>query len=67
MGICMEILFLPTRFLSMALAHTDYSTHWDFADAAEAYRIDTQKFLNDNFKDNSSYGEWSYRADADTW
>lgn len=59
--------FLPTRFLSMAIAHTDYDTHWDFADAAEDYRIATQKFLNDNFKDNSSFGEWSYRADAETW
>ncbi len=59
--------YLPTRFLSMALAHTDYATHWDFADAAEAYRINAQKFLNDNFAENSSYGEWSYRADAETW
>ena len=59
--------YLPTRFLSMAIAHTDYDTHWDFADAAETYRIATQKFLNDNFAINSSYGEWSYRADATTW
>ena len=59
--------FLPTRFMSMAIAHTDYATHWDFADAAEDYRIATQKFLNDNFKDNSSFGEWAYRADAETW
>ena len=59
--------YLPTRFLSMAIAHTDYATHWDFADAAEVYRVATQKFLNDDFKDNSSFGEWSYRADADTW
>ena len=59
--------YLPTRFLSMALAHTDYATHWDFADAAEAYRITTQKFLNDNFAENSKYGDWSYQADASTW
>ena len=59
--------FLPVRFLSMSIAKTDYQTHWDFADAAERYRIDTQKFLNDNFAQNSSYGEWSYRATADTW
>jgi ABC-2 type transport system permease protein len=51
----------------MAIAHTDYATHWDFADAAENYRIATQKFLNDNFAENSSYGEWAYRADADFW
>ena len=59
--------YLPTRFLSMAIAHTDYDTHWDFADAAETYRIATQKFLNDNFAVNSSYGDWSYRADDTTW
>ena len=59
--------YLPTRFLSMGLAHTDYATHWDFADAAEEYRIATQKFLNDNFAENSEYGDWAYRADADFW
>lgn len=59
--------FLPTRFLSMAVAQTDYATHWDFADAAEVYRIDTQKFLNDNFAQNSKMGEWDYQADAETW
>ena len=50
--------FLPTRFLSMSIANTDYGTHWDFADAAEDYRVATQKFLNDNFAENSEYGEW---------
>ncbi|WP_422080606.1 ABC transporter permease [Ulvibacterium sp.] len=59
--------YLPTRFLSMAVAQTDYATHWDFADAAEEYRIATQKFLNDNFAENSEYGNWGYRADADFW
>ncbi|MEO9513978.1 MAG: DUF3526 domain-containing protein [Flavobacteriaceae bacterium] len=59
--------YLPTRFLSMSIAHTDYATHWDFADAAETYRIATQKFLNDNFAKNSDYGDWSYKADADVW
>ncbi|MEX0274537.1 MAG: ABC transporter permease [Flavobacteriaceae bacterium] len=59
--------FLPTRFLSMSIAHTDYATHWDFADAAETYRIATQKFLNDNFAYNSTYGNWRYQADASFW
>ena len=59
--------YLPTRFLSMSIAHTDYATHWDFADAAEAYRIATQKFLNDNFAENSQYGNWAYQADASFW
>ncbi len=59
--------YLPTRFLSMSIAHTDYGTHWDFADAAEEYRIATQKFLNDNFAQNSEYGNWRYQADASFW
>mgnify|MGYP001792670098 FL=1 len=59
--------YLPTRFLSMSIAHTDYATHWDFADAAEDYRVATQKFLNDNFAENSDYGDWGYRADASFW
>ncbi len=59
--------YLPTRFMSMSIAHTDYVTHWDFSDAAENYRIATQKFLNGNFAENSEYGQWGYRADADFW
>ncbi|MEO0571131.1 MAG: DUF3526 domain-containing protein [Bacteroidota bacterium] len=59
--------YLPTRFLSMALAHTDYHTHWDFADAAESYRIATQKFLNGNTAQNTKYGERGYKASADFW
>lgn len=59
--------YLPTRFLSMAIAKTDYTTHWDFSDAAEKYRIETQKFLNDHFAKESKYGEWGFKADADFW
>lgn len=56
--------FLPTRFMSMALANTDYSTHWNFADMAEKHRVKMQRILNDNFAENSKLGEWSYKADA---
>lgn len=56
--------FLPTRFMSMALANTDYSTHWNFADEAEKHRVEMQRILNDNFAENSKLGEWGYRADA---
>lgn len=59
--------FLPARFLSMSIAQTDYATHWDFSDAAENYRIEAQKFLNDDFAQNSTYGNWGYKANADTW
>ncbi|NJL76509.1 MAG: DUF3526 domain-containing protein [Saprospiraceae bacterium] len=59
--------FLPTRFLSMAIARTDYQAHWDFADAAEKYRINMQAALNDNFAKNSTYGDWDYKADKSLW
>ncbi|MEC3906641.1 DUF3526 domain-containing protein [Tamlana sp. 2201CG12-4] len=59
--------FLPTRFLSMGIAGTDYESHMSFAEAAEDYRIQTQKFLNDNNMNNSKYGERGYKADADFW
>lgn len=59
--------FLPARFLSMGIAHTDYATHWDFSDAAENYRIATQKFLNGNTAQNTKYGERGYKASADFW
>ncbi|MEM6737814.1 MAG: DUF3526 domain-containing protein [Bacteroidota bacterium] len=59
--------FLPTRFLSMALARTDYGSHWDFADAAENYRLKLQEALNMNFAENSSYGDWAYKADKTFW
>lgn len=56
--------FLPTRFMSMSLANTDYATHWNFADMAEKHRVEMQRILNDNFAENSKLGEWNYRADA---
>lgn len=57
--------FIPARFLSMNISNTSYLTHWNFSDAAEKYRIATQKFLNDNFKDNSKTGDWGYKASTD--
>ena len=59
--------FLPTRFLSMALARTDYSAHWDFADAAESYRLSLVDTLNMNLAVNSKYGDWAYKADRSLW
>lgn len=58
--------FLPTRFLSMAVAKTDYQNHWNFAESAEKYRVETQRFLNGTTEKNSKYGE-RYVAPANTW
>ena len=58
--------FLPARFLSMSIANTDYQAHWNFSNAAENYRVETQKFLNGKTEKNSKMGE-RYVASADTW
>lgn len=57
--------FIPVRFFSMDIAHTSDNLHWKFTQAAEKYRIETQKFLNYDFKDNSKTGEWNYKMSAD--
>lgn len=59
--------FLPVRFLSMAIARTDYQTHWDFADAAEKYRIKMMEALNMDFAEQADYGNWAYKADKKLW
>lgn len=59
--------FLPARFLSMAIARTDYHLHWDFADAAEQYRLKLMEALNMDLADNTKYGDWAYRADRTLW
>ncbi|EID75495.1 ABC transporter permease [Imtechella halotolerans] len=59
--------FLPTRFLSMGIARTDYYTHWDFEDKVEDYRLSKVQFLNEYFAKNSKYGDWGFEADAKLW
>ncbi len=59
--------YLPARFLSMAIARTDYGLHWDFADAAERYRLNMMEALNMDFADNAAYGNWAYKADQTLW
>lgn len=59
--------YLPARFLSMAIARTDYGLHWDFADAAERYRLKMMEALNMDIADNSAHGDWAYTADKALW
>lgn len=59
--------FLPTRFLSMSLANTDYETHWNFADAAEKHRVEMQRVLNGDMVENSKTGDWDYQAKPELW
>jgi len=59
--------FLPARFLSMALSHTDYNSHWAFADAAEKYRLMLVGKMNGDMTDHSKTGDWDYQADESLW
>ncbi|MEM6843494.1 MAG: ABC transporter permease subunit [Bacteroidota bacterium] len=59
--------FLPTRFLSMAISRTDYTAHWDFADAAEKYRIVLVGKMNGHMVENSQTGDWDYTVGKEVW
>jgi len=59
--------FLPARFLSMAISRTDYHSHWNFADAAEKYRIELVGAMNGHLQENSRTGDWDYLADPAVW
>jgi ABC-2 type transport system permease protein len=59
--------FLPIRFLSMDIANTSDNLHWKFTKAAEKYRIEKQRFLNNDIKDNSKLGERGYKMSAESF
>ncbi len=55
------------RSLSMGLAGTDLAQHRDFARAAESYRREMVKRLNDEFRDKAGVAAFSYKSDASLW
>lgn len=57
--------FIPVRFLSMDITHTSDNLHWKFTKAAEKYRIEKQKFLNYDIKDNAKKGESGYKMSSE--
>ncbi|MCV6629308.1 MAG: DUF3526 domain-containing protein [Flavobacteriaceae bacterium] len=57
--------FIPLRFLSMDITNTSDNLHWKFTQAAELYRIDKQRFLNYDIKDNAKLGDRSYKMGSD--
>ena len=57
--------FIPVRFLSMDIANTSDNLHWKFTKAAENYRIEQQRFLNNDLKDNSKLGQRNYKMSSD--
>ncbi|MEM6734616.1 MAG: DUF3526 domain-containing protein [Bacteroidota bacterium] len=57
---------LPTRFVSMTLARTDYGFLWHFEDQAERYRVELNTALNMNIAENAKGIDY-YKADAVLW
>ena len=57
---------LPVRFVSMALARTDYGFLWHFEDEVEAYRVVLNTALNMNIAENAK-GVEKYQAGTDLW
>ena len=58
--------FLPVRFVSMALARTDYGFQWHLEDQAEKYRVYFNTELNMNIAENAK-GVEQYTAGKDLW
>ncbi len=58
--------FLSVRFVSMALARTDYGFQWHLEDQAEKYRVSFNTALNMNIAENAK-GVEGYKAGKDLW
>lgn len=57
--------FISLRFLSMDIANSSDNLHWKFTEEVEKYRIQKQKFLNGDIKDNSIIGERGYTMSSE--
>lgn len=58
---------LAVRSISMGLAGTDVEHHRAFATAAEQYRRQLVKAMNDDMARHSRTGDWDYKAPASLW
>jgi len=59
--------YLAVRSLSMGAAGTNFARDREFADAAERYRRDLIKIMNDDITQNAQGKNFGYTADADLW
>jgi len=59
--------YLAVRSLSMAAAGTNFARDRDFADAAERYRRDLIKIINDDITHNAKGKDFGYTAGAKLW
>jgi len=59
--------FVAMRSLSAGLAGTDYAHHRHFSNAAELWRKELVRKLNEDFADNAGADGWDYQAGSDLW
>ncbi len=59
--------YLAVRSFSMSLAGTDFENHRHFAVAAETYRREMVKKMNDDVAFNSRSGDWEYKQGKSLW
>lgn len=59
---CLANPYMSIQQLSMALAGTDYYTHLDFQQQAEAYRRQFVQQMNGDMMLHSKAGDWGYAA-----
>lgn len=54
--------YLAVQGISMGMAGTDIYTHIDFQQKTEAYRRKFVQQMNEDMKNNSKLGDWSYKS-----
>jgi ABC-2 type transport system permease protein len=59
--------FLAIRQASMALSGSDYVSHADFQQQAEAYRFKLVETMNNYMRDNSKTGDWYFTVNKELW
>jgi ABC-2 type transport system permease protein len=59
--------FLAIRQASMALSGSDYVSHANFQQQAEAYRYKLVETMNNYMRDNSKTGDWYFTVNKNLW
>jgi ABC-2 type transport system permease protein len=59
--------WIALRGLSAGIAGTDAEHHAHYVHAAEIYRRDLQRYLNDNITQNAKGTDFDYQAGVETW
>jgi ABC-2 type transport system permease protein len=59
--------WMALRGLSSGIAATDSEHHAHYVHAAESYRRELQRYLNDNMIQHAKGEDFDYQADVETW